>query len=137
MPLAPVSSYLVALAIGHLVHKDAVDMNGVQVRVWERPGFEADLDMALYTAVKSVEYFAKFLDEPYPLPKLGTRVYSGQVKSITDILGVPQYKGGGMENWGLITMKSDITHFNNKTQTTNYSALVAKGAHRMLFARLI
>jgi hypothetical protein len=37
----------------------------------------------------------------------------------------------------LITMKSDITHFNNKTQTTNYSALVAKGAHRMLFAWLI
>ncbi len=73
MPLAPVSSYLVAIAVGHLVHKDAVDVNGVQVRVWERPGFEAHLDMALYTAVKSVEYFAKFLDEPYPLPKLGTR----------------------------------------------------------------
>lgn len=72
MPLAPVSSYLVAVAIGELVHKDAVDVNGVQVRVWERPGFEHHLDMALYTAVKAVEYFAKFLDEPYPLPKLGS-----------------------------------------------------------------
>ena len=71
IPVAPVSSYLVAMAVGDLIHKDAVDANGVQVRVWERPGFEAELDMALYTAVKTVEHFAQYLDEPYPLPKLG------------------------------------------------------------------
>lgn len=126
----PVSSYLTAFAIGNLTKKEAVSVNGTlvravdmkrikhnsleKVRVFERPGNKGRLDLVLDVAKRTVEWFNKYLNVDYPLSKL-------------DIVGLPQYKGGGMENWGLVTMKSEVTAVDNATDTTDYLAKCVKG----------
>lgn len=49
-------------------------------------------EYALNIAVKAVEFFTKFFGLPYTLPKI-------------DLVAVPDFYIGAMENWGLLTFR--------------------------------
>ncbi|VDM24784.1 unnamed protein product [Toxocara canis] len=85
------SSYLVALAVGHFASLEKVSETGVLVRVWAWTGMERYAEMGLNLAAGSIDYMARFLDMPSILPKI-------------DLVTLPQYTGGAgaMENWGMI-----------------------------------
>ncbi|KAF8569224.1 hypothetical protein P879_00690 [Paragonimus westermani] len=89
------SSYLVAFAVGEFEYVEARDSDNVLVRVYSRPGLVSELgrgELALDTACRSLPFFGDYFGIRYPLPKL-------------DMLAIPDFAGGAMENWGLVTFR--------------------------------
>lgn len=87
------STYLLAFAIGDLIHKETTTKDGVLVRVFASPAQKAEsLDFALDVAKRTIEFFDDYFGVPYPLPK-------------SDHIALPDFSSGAMENWGLITYR--------------------------------
>ncbi len=87
------STYLLAFVIGDLQKKSAQTKSGVEVNVYATLAQPSEnLDFALEHAVKTIEFFDEYFDEPYPLPK-------------SDHVAVPDFSSGAMENWGLVTYR--------------------------------
>lgn len=87
------SPYLLAFVVGDLQKKTATTKNGTEVNIFStRAQSIDDLDFALDTAVRSIEFFNDYFGIPYPLPKC-------------DHVALPDFSSGAMENWGLITYR--------------------------------
>ena len=63
-----------------------------EVAVWSRPGAEEQTRYATNITSTVLEYFEEFFQIPYPLPK-------------QDMIAIPDFGAGAMENWGLITYR--------------------------------
>lgn len=69
--------------------------NGVLVRVYSRLGYVSENkqgDFALDIACRSLPFYDSYFNIPFPLPKL-------------DLLAVPDFAAGAMENWGLVMFR--------------------------------
>ena len=86
------STYLVALCLGHFEFVQSTTKRGTLVRVLATPGKAAQCEFALDVGVRCLEWYEDFFDVVYPLPKL-------------DMIGVPDFAMGAMENWGLVTYR--------------------------------
>ena len=104
------STYLVALVMGNLERKEvnctvdggpasspdgkSTDQgDGVTlVRVWSTARNIGQLQTALDVACSALKTYSESFGVPYVLPKL-------------DLVGIPAFSAGAMENWGLITFK--------------------------------
>jgi aminopeptidase N len=86
------STYLAALCIGHFEFVQATTKRGTLVRVLATPGKANQLEFALDVGVRCLEWYEEFFDVVYPLPKM-------------DMIGVPDFAMGAMENWGLVTYR--------------------------------
>jgi aminopeptidase N len=87
------STYLLAWAIGELQHKSATTKDGVEVNVWSTLEHRPEaLDFALDTGKRCIEFFNDYYGTPYPLPKC-------------DMISIPSFSSGAMENWGLVTYR--------------------------------
>eukprot|EP01121_Diplochlamys_sp_Union-15-3_P006327 TRINITY_DN1681_c0_g2_i1.p1 TRINITY_DN1681_c0_g2~~TRINITY_DN1681_c0_g2_i1.p1 ORF type:complete len:869 (-),score=193.44 TRINITY_DN1681_c0_g2_i1:446-3028(-) len=86
------STYLVAFVIGEFEYVEGSTKEGVKFRVFTAPG-KKDLGLfALDCGVKVLSYFSDYFAIPYPLPK-------------QDMIAIPDFAAGAMENWGLITYR--------------------------------
>ncbi|TKR70408.1 hypothetical protein L596_022441 [Steinernema carpocapsae] len=85
------SSYLVAICVGHFQNIQGTSEGGVLVRIFTWPGMEIYGQTALKTAMGSLDFLGTYFEKPYPLPKL-------------DVVALPEYTrhAHAMENWGLI-----------------------------------
>lgn len=88
------SSYLLAWVVGELEYIETVTNNGTRVRVYTTPGKSEDGRFALDTAKRILEFYNEYFGIPYPLPKL-------------DLVAVPDFSAGAMENWGLVTYREN------------------------------
>ncbi|MEK7561186.1 MAG: M1 family metallopeptidase [Patescibacteria group bacterium] len=88
----PMSTYLLAIVIADLECLETTDANGVPIRVWTLPGKKEHGQFALDVALHTLPYLAEWFGIPYELPKL-------------DLVAVPDFAAGAMENWGLITFR--------------------------------
>jgi aminopeptidase N len=88
------STYLLAYAVGEFEHLEAETKDGVKVRVYTTPGKTALGQFALETACRGLEFFSDYYGLPYrlALPKC-------------DLLAIPDFEFGAMENWGAITFR--------------------------------
>jgi len=86
------STYLLAFMSGNLKYLEANTASGFVVRTWATPDKYKKTQYALDIAVKSLDLMEEFFDEPYPLEKC-------------DLVAVPEFASGAMENWGLITYR--------------------------------
>ncbi|KAF9977206.1 Aminopeptidase 2 mitochondrial [Actinomortierella ambigua] len=94
-PIMP--TYLLAWTIGDFDYIEAYtsgEYNDAPLlcRVYTPVGLAEHGRYALDLATKSVEIFARMFDMPHPLPKL-------------DMVAIPDFAPGAMENWGLITFR--------------------------------
>ena len=108
------STYLLAFAYGELGFKQSQTKNGVAVRVYATPANVGLTDFALDTAVKTVEFFENYFGVPYPLPKL-------------DLIGLPDFSAGAMENWGLITFREQVLYVDprhSSVDTKQFAAMI-------------
>lgn len=86
------STYLVAFIIGKIEYLEGKTKNNVLVRILTTPGNKNKAKFPLKVAVKALEYYEDYFKIPYPLPKL-------------DLIAIPDFEFGAMENWGLITYR--------------------------------
>eukprot|EP00755_Sulcionema_specki_P004815 Sspe_Gene.31077::Locus_15342_Transcript_1_1_Confidence_1.000_Length_2719::g.31077::m.31077/K08776/NPEPPS; puromycin-sensitive aminopeptidase len=92
LPTPKMSTYLLAFAVGEFDFIQGCTNNGTLIRCISVPGKSSQLQYALTTGIKSLEFYNEFFGIPYPLPKL-------------DMLAVPDFAAGAMENWGLVTYR--------------------------------
>ncbi len=86
------STYLLALIVGKLEATDPVVVNGVSIRVWATPG-KSHLGLyARQVAARILPYYESYFHFPYPEKKL-------------DIIAIPDFAAGAMENLGAITFR--------------------------------
>ena len=86
------SSYLLAFCVGEFDFVGGTSKNGVQMRCYTPPG-KAELGrFALDVGLKTLDNYDAFFDVPYPLPKM-------------DMIAIPEFAMGAMENWGLVTYR--------------------------------
>lgn len=84
------STYLLALAVGVLDYREINTTNGIRLRTWSRPNAIDTTAFALESASSLMTYFEDYFSIPFQISKM-------------DMIGVPDYGHGGMENWGLVT----------------------------------
>ncbi|KAG5490330.1 hypothetical protein JKF63_00450 [Porcisia hertigi] len=86
--------YLTACVVGELEHISTT-VNGIPVSVHATLGKMGRAQFALDTTAFALQFFEKFFQCRYPLPKL-------------DVVAIPDFPIGGMENWGCITCVESI-----------------------------
>ena len=86
------STYLLAFVYGELGYLEATTKDGVLIRTYATPDNVAMTQHSLDVAVGSLEFFGDYFKTPYPLPKL-------------DMVALPDFSSGAMENWGLVTYR--------------------------------
>lgn len=86
------STYLLCFVVAHLEGIFAKDKNGVEIGVWTTPGKAPHGRFGLEVAKFCLPYFADWFGIPYSLPKL-------------DMVALPDFSSGAMENWGLVTYR--------------------------------
>ena len=97
------SSYLLYFGVGDFEFIED-KMNDVLIRVVTTPGKTKYTKFAMEFAKKILQYFQNYSEIPYPLPKL-------------DLIAVPDFAAGAMENWGAITFREIYLLYSEKTST--------------------
>jgi len=97
----PMSTYLVAFIIGDLKYIETNDFR-VPVRVYATAGSEHLGKFSLDLAAKTLKFYEETFDSKFPLPKM-------------DMVAIPDFSAGAMENWGLITYRLVDLLFDEKT----------------------
>ena len=98
------STYLVAFVVGDLEITDIGEVNGTFVRVVHRPGFSNQTAFAGQAAIKILEFFENYYEIDYPGSKL-------------DLISIPDFAMGAMENIGAITFRETLLLIDVKKAT--------------------
>ncbi|XXG94745.1 phosphopyruvate hydratase [Hypoxylon texense] len=86
------STYLVAFIIGELNYIETKKFR-VPIRVYAPPSSDIEHGrFSLELAARTLEYYEKIFGAEFPLPKM-------------DMVAIPDFAAGAMENWGLITYR--------------------------------
>src|ERR1700751_1062363 len=92
---AKMSSYLVALAVGHFESVEG-EADGIPIRVWGPPGTRQNDGYALGVSEWCMKYFNQYFGIQYPFEKL-------------DMIGLPDFSAGAMGKTGFITYRQGGT----------------------------
>ncbi|KAI7735793.1 hypothetical protein M8C21_000555, partial [Ambrosia artemisiifolia] len=113
------STYLVAVVVGLFDYIEEISPGGIRVRSYCPVGKSENGKLALSVAVKSLELYTKYFSMPYPLPKL-------------DMVGVPDFPAGAMENYGLITFReTELLHDDLHSAAANTQRLLIVVTHEV------
>ncbi|EPQ62748.1 Bgt-2285 [Blumeria graminis f. sp. tritici] len=107
------STYLVAFIVGKL---NCIETNNfrVPVRVYAPPNQDIENGrFSLELAARTLEFYEKTFDSKFPLPKM-------------DMVAIPDFAAGAMENWGLITYRVVDLMFDEKTSGASVKQRVAE-----------
>ena len=107
------STYLLAFIIGEL---NCIETNNFRlpVRVYSPPSSNIEHGrFSLELAAKTLAFYEKTFDSKYPLPKM-------------DMVAIPDFSAGAMENWGLVTYRSVDLLLDEKTSGANTKQRVAE-----------
>ena len=126
------STYLVAILKSDFKCKEGQakpsNTHSIDVSVCAKPAGYADLELAYEASIKTIEFFENFYGIEYPLKKI-------------DHAGVPQFKYGAMENWGLAIYKESNFLYNKKTSSIltelNVVRIVAHEVSHMWFGNWV
>ncbi len=91
---AKMSSYLAALVVGNFEYIEG-EADGIPIRIYSTPGKKEMGRFVLGASEQIVSYFDKYFGIKYPYGKL-------------DLIGLPDFSAGAMENTGLITFREVI-----------------------------
>ena len=107
-----VSTYLIYLGVGEFEYLTG-RTGKTQVRVITTKGNKSKGRFALNLGKKLLTSYEKYFGIKYPLPKL-------------DLIAVPDFAAGAMENWGAITFRETILLYDEKTSSTRTKQFIAE-----------
>jgi len=105
------STYLVAFLVGDFQCTSG-ESDGVAIRVCATPDKVALTPFSLDVAKRVLHYYNNYFGIPYPLKKL-------------DLIGLPDFEAGAMENFGAITYRETDLLIDEKTATVRAKKRVA------------
>ena len=112
------SSYLAALVVGNFEYIEG-EADGIPIRVYSTPGKKEMGKFALETAEHVLSYYDKYFNIKYPYGKL-------------DLIGIPDFSAGAMENTGCITFREVILLIDEKQGSVDLKKTIASViAHEM------
>ena len=115
---ARMSSYLAALVVGNFEYIEG-EADGIPIRVYSTPGKKEMGKFALESAQHVLSYYDKYFDIKYPYGKL-------------DLIGLPDFSAGAMENTGCITFREVILLIDEKQGSVDLKKTIASViAHEM------
>ncbi|XP_003920780.1 endoplasmic reticulum aminopeptidase 2 isoform X1 [Saimiri boliviensis] len=100
------STYLVAYIVCDFHSVSGTTSSGVKVSIYASPDKWNQTHYALQASLKLLDFYEKYFDINYPLPKL-------------DLIAIPDFGSGAMENWGLITYKETSLLFDPKASSAS------------------
>lgn len=107
------STYLLAVIVGELKSVTSNEFR-LPISVWMTPDQkDSDADYSLGVAAKTLAFYEKAFQAPYPLPKM-------------DMVGIPDFAAGAMENWGLVTYRVVDLLFDQKRASAATKERVAE-----------
>ncbi len=89
------STYLIALIVGEMEASRVRRSGTTPIRVWSVPGRQELKGFALQAAAESLVRLEKYFGLPYPYEKL-------------DLIAVPDFEFGAMENAGAVTFRESL-----------------------------
>ena len=106
------STYLLYLAVGEFEFLQG-KLGKTLVRIVTTKGKKEQGKMALVFTKQFLSYFQKYFKISYPLPKL-------------DMIAIPDFASGAMENWGAITFRETVLLYDPKTSSTDTMQHIAE-----------
>lgn len=107
------STYLVAFIVGDLNYIETKNFR-VPIRVYATP--DQDIEhgrFSLELAARTLAFYEKAFDSEFPLPKM-------------DMVAIPDFSAGAMENWGLITYRIVDVLLDEKTSGASMKERIAE-----------
>ena len=108
---ARMSSYLAALIVGNFEYVEG-SVDGIPIRVYSTPGKKEMGRFALEVAEQNVGYYDKYFGIKYPYGKL-------------DLVGLPDFSAGAMENIGCITFREVLLLIDDKQGSVDLKKTIA------------
>jgi aminopeptidase N/puromycin-sensitive aminopeptidase len=108
---AKMSSYLAALVVGNFEYVEG-SVDGIPIRVYSTPGKKEMGKFALEVAEQNVGYYDKYFGIKYPYGKL-------------DLIGLPDFSAGAMENIGCITFREVLLLIDDKQGSVDLKKTIA------------
>lgn len=101
MKSVPMSTYLLAFIVCDFEFTNATtgQHKNITLRVWTTPAQVDQTKFALDVGNGIITYYEEYYNLGYPLPK-------------QDMIAIPDFSSGAMENWGLITYRETALLFN-------------------------
>jgi len=107
-----VSTYLIYLGVGEFEYLTGKS-GKIQIRVVTTKGNISKGKFSLELGKKLLTSYEKYFGIKFPLPKL-------------DLIAVPDFAAGAMENWGAITFRETILLYDPKTSSTRTKQFIAE-----------
>ncbi|XP_033306357.1 endoplasmic reticulum aminopeptidase 2-like isoform X2 [Bombus bifarius] len=106
------STYLVAFVVCDFKRVSELTKRNISVSVYAAETMLPQAKYAVTTAARTMDYFESFFGVHYPLPK-------------QDLIAIPDFAAGAMENWGLITYRETSILYDPQETSTNAHEWVA------------
>lgn len=106
------STYLLYLAVGEFEYLTG-KAGKIQIRVITTKGNKSKGKFSLDLGKKLLLSYEKYFGIKYPLPKL-------------DLIAIPDFASGAMENWGAITFRETILLYDPRTSSTKTKQYIAE-----------
>ena len=111
------STYLVYLGVGNYDSVEAM-CGKTKVRVLTIPGRKPMARLPLEYAIKLIKFYEDYFGIAYPLPKV-------------DLISIPDFAAGAMENWGAITFRETALLADEKTSLAGKQRVAEVIAHEI------
>ncbi|XP_072520548.1 leucyl-cystinyl aminopeptidase isoform X2 [Salminus brasiliensis] len=111
------STYLVAFIVANFSCLSA-NVSNTLVSVYAVPDKKDQVHYALKTATELLQFYNTFFEIKYPLSKL-------------DLVGIPDFLAGAMENWGLITFRETTLLVGNHSSPIDKQLVTSVIAHEL------
>ncbi|KAK2911698.1 hypothetical protein Q8A67_003831 [Cirrhinus molitorella] len=111
------STYLVAFIVAEFISVSN-NVSKTKVSVYAVPDKKDQIQYSLDTACKLLKFYNMFFENDYPLSKL-------------DLVAIPDFLAGAMENWGLITFRETTLLVGSNSSSIDKQLVTSVIAHEL------
>jgi len=113
------STYLVAFVVSKFKYVETTRENNVRFRIWSEPNSLEQTAYADDIGAKILQFFEGYFNIQFPLPK-------------QDMIAIPDFGAGAMENWGLITYRETaLLYKDGVSSATNKERIAIVVSHEL------